>query len=151
MFRGGFNSGTYWLPVGDDAVPSGTSASAAGGPFVISSSDYAITGKATKLNVRVAITVNGTAPGQSFTIGLYPISSVGGTNNNHSITLGTVVSGSTVAFTSGTLTSNSIHVANSGDFNLPTDGNYVLGAVVGGNVSNNPFVGVTAELRVRNV
>lgn len=42
-------------------------------------------------------------------------------------------------------------MGNSGDFNLPTDGNYVLGAVVGGNVGNNPFVGVTAELRVRNV
>ena len=62
-----FNGGTYWLPVGADAVPSGTSDSVAGGPFVISSTST-----------------------------------------------------------------------------WPTP-------VVGGNVTDNPFVGVTAELRVRNV
>ena len=97
-----------------------------------------------------SVTIEGSAR-PACTVGLYPINSVAGTNNQHSITLGTVVTGSTVAFTSRTLTTNSIHVSTSGDFNLPANGNYALGVNLGGNQVNNSFVGVSAVLRVRNI
>jgi hypothetical protein len=109
--------------------------------------DYAITGRSLRLRVRGRAYVNGTGPGVTFTLGLFPVSSVGGAAGENSVTLGTVVSGSTVAFASPG--ANSSNQGNSGDFVFPADGHYALGVTISGSPAASTRVALLVELQVR--
>jgi len=96
----------------------------------IDSVDFDVPSKTTKLRLTAHYYANATAPAITMTAGLYPISSMGGGADLVAITLGTVVSGSTAAIT--TPSASAMTTQDSGDFDLPTDGHYVLGCVLSG-------------------
>jgi hypothetical protein len=107
----------------------------------LTAADFSLSGATAKLRLVVNL-VAGTAPAITITAGLYPWSNSGGT-----YTLGTVVSGSTVAFaTPGGL---AMATANSGDFDFPADGYYVIGYTVSGTPSGN--FSMHSELQLRHV
>lgn len=110
--------------------------------------DYTVGSLTQKLRVRAQVNTNATQPTITFTIGLYPVTFAGGTNLL-TATLGTVVSGSTVAIASPAASSTT--QGNSGDFTIPSDGQYVLGVVTSGAVTTNNASLVTAQLQTRSV
>lgn len=114
--------------------------------------DYAVTGKTTKLRIRAQAYVNGIAPGRTFTVGLYPITAVGGAGGAEVIqaTLGAVLAGSTVPFASPAIGSRSAGA--SADFAFPGDDHYALGVnLAGGAITANSVVAICAHLQVRHV
>jgi hypothetical protein len=143
-------AGTYIITMGTDNLASGTSVnSAAAGVIRLDAADFAMTGRTTKLKVKATITTNGTAPTGTLTVGLYPVSSVAGASNTHSITTGTVVASSTVAFAAPT--ANNVFSGDSAEFTMPADGAYVLAVNLSGATAANSFEEVTARLMVRHV
>lgn len=108
--------------------------------FPFTAAEFAVAGLTTKLRVLALVNVAG-APAVTITIGLYPL--VAGS----SLSLGTVVAGSTVAFASPS--ANTTTSGNSGDLTIPADGNYAFGYTLSGTPSNG-FT-VHAFLQVRNV
>jgi hypothetical protein len=84
-----------------------------------------------------------------FTVGLYPVTrpaNSGGTGVN-TYTLGTVVSGSQVTtFTSPA--ADGVHLASSGDFQIPATGLYVIGVVTTQTVATNALVHINAQLQI---
>ena len=94
---------------------------------------------------------NASAPGRTMTVGMYPVTAVGGATDTTSVTLGTVVSGSTIQFTSASMTAKSSLQTVTADFNVPSDGMYVLGFnITGGTIGGNALPNVLADLQVRN-
>lgn len=114
-------------------------------PFV--AADHAVTGLTTVLRLRVFTTTNGTAPGISYTYGMYPISSIAGSGNTINLTVGAVVAGSTVTRTTPAASSGFVDA--SADFAIPSDGRYVLGVSTSG-AQGTGSVGCGWELQVRN-
>lgn len=113
---------------------------------------YAANSRVTKLNLRYAVVTNAIAPAITFTAGLYPIATyaaAGGAQPTIN-TVGTVISGSTVAVASppgsSVLTSSS-----SGDFNFPAAGAYVLCVITSGTVAANAVVDNVLQLEMRRV
>lgn len=137
----------------DTAQSSGTSGDSGGYFLYLDDADYAITGHKLVMRVRSQVYTNATAPGASFrmTPGLYPISASGGTADLNSITLGTVVSGSTVTINSGSaLSASSMYFNNSSEFDIPADGHYALGAQISGAaLAANAFAQVISQLQYR--
>jgi hypothetical protein len=131
------------------ALLSTTNTATLGGPVAVyfDDADYTISSKTQKLRLRAQILTNATQPLITFTFGLYPVSSVAGTADQVALTLGTVTSGSTVAFASPA--ASTIHQNNSGDFTIPSDGQYVLGIVLSGTVTNNAVATVHCQLQTR--
>lgn len=82
-------------------------------------------------------------------LGVYPITAAAGGSGVLSETIGTVVSGSTVAFT--TPSASSQNQGNSGDFTVPADGYYAIGVVGSGTQASNSYLGLTAQLQTRTV
>jgi hypothetical protein len=89
-----------------------------------------------------SVTTNNTAPAQTITTGLYPM-----TVTTATWTAGTVVSGSTAAIV--TPGASATTTGTSGDFAFPADGAYALGVIVSGTPSGN--MTINASLSVRNV
>lgn len=137
--------------VNNQTTPSGVGGAAAGlAVFYLDSAAYGVTtGFTLKLNLHVQALVNATAPAVTFTTGLYPITAVAGAASNLTITAGTVVTGSTVAFASPG--ASTLNQANSGDFTFPTAGAYAIGVVSSGTATVNSGVGFIATLRYRMV
>lgn len=123
------SSTKYFMIPGQTNVsaPNPQSNAAVNYPYLlnVAAADFAGLGT-TKMRVS-AIAITGTAPAITITLGLYPVT--GGSTQS----LGTVVSGSTVAFASPGANSNT--TGNSGDFTVPSDGVYALGFVVSGTPS----------------
>lgn len=113
------------------------------------SADYDISGRTTKLRVRSTILVNGTAPAVNFTVGLYPAVTPGGSTNTVTLTAGTVVSGSTIAFSTPAANSMSLD-QKSADFDLP-QGIFVLAVAVSGSQAAGAAVNVSAQLQIHHV
>jgi hypothetical protein len=112
--------------------------------------DYAVTGRATKYRVRATLLSNANAPTVNFTVGLYPLTGVAGaTSLQITPTLGTVTSGSTVAFTAPS--ASSTNQSNSGDFTAPAAGYYALAVAVSGSPAANSGISIRAELQARTV
>ena len=131
-------------PAVTDSGPPGLAASTGGTVLIqLTAADYAATGTSTFLRLTV-IETQAAVPNATITItvGLYPVT-VSGT----SYSLGTVVSGSTVAFVN--LLANTITSQNSGDFAFPADGMYCVGFVVSATMSNG--ANFHAQLQMRNV
>lgn len=123
-------AGSPYLPL---TFPStGTTFVASGGPGTadaplftyFDNDDYAIGSKTQKIRVRMQVMVGSTSPSTTvITGGLYPVSVAAG-----KVTLGTVVSGTTVA--SSGLTTNTISSFVGSDATVPSDGAYTLGVAV---------------------
>lgn len=142
-FTGGFSGGGFF--------GSGVNQAATGmdvALLYLAAADFAVAGKTTKLRVRAQALCNDNGFGQTATIGLYPVTSDFGSGpDTIKLTLGTVVSGSTVAFSS--LSADSENQGNSGDFTIPADGYYVLGCVLSAAVTSDCRVLLSAQLQQR--
>lgn len=101
-------------------------------------SEFAVAGLTTKLKID-AIVFDSTALAKKITVGLYPV------NNGASLSLGTVVTGSTVELEPE---GNKAIPISSAEFTAPAEGVYALGYVVSGTPSGG-FT-VCAELKVHN-
>jgi hypothetical protein len=131
--------------LGTDDVATATIGGVAG--IYFDDADFTVASKTQRLRVRAQVWTNGTAPGITFTTGLYPVTVVGGADALNAIP-GTVVTGSTVAIASPVI--NSITQGNSGDFTAPTDGQYMFACLTSGTIANNAAVVVTAQLQTRH-
>lgn len=133
----------------DAAIHTGGAVAQPAVMFYYDPADYAISGKTTKLRVRAGMSTNATSPAITVTAGLYPISTPGGGAGVGGFTIGTVVTGSTVA--RALTASNSLDGSNSGDFTPPSAGWYALGVVGSGTQAANSWIGVNLQLQVRHV
>lgn len=98
-------------------------------PLYLDAADYTVADKTTRLRVRAQLLVGGATWSTDAVVGLYPIT-LGGGASSCTVTLGTVVPGSTVTFTNPTgATANQ---GNSGDFSVPATGAYCLGFTLAG-------------------
>jgi len=140
---------TYHFPiVGSTPVASGATTNFFMASIYFDDADMTATSMTQKLRLRFQVHTNATQPTITFTAGLYPVTFAGGADTI-AATLGTVVSGSTVAIASpaASLTTQ----GNSGDFAIPADGQYALGVVLGAQLTNNAFVQLTAQLQTRSI
>jgi hypothetical protein len=119
--------------------------SASNGIFYLDPADWLAGSRATKLRLRAAYYSNGTQTGVTTTVGLYPVSSISG----GAVTTGTVVTGSTVAFANPAI--NTMSQNNSGDFNAPAAGHYVLGFNASGAFAASAGVSIAVQLQFRQV
>lgn len=111
--------------------------------------DYTVGSKTTKLRLRAQVSDNATAwSSVTATFGLYPVTFAGGADAL-TVTLGTVVSGSTVAIANPS--ASTTNQDNSGDFTIPSDGFYCIGVVTSATLTNNATSLLTAQLQTRNV
>jgi hypothetical protein len=147
-FRDGDVVGTYVI-FEDDRALTGTGIGASSRLFYVEATDYSVLAKATQFNLDVVLHTNNTAPAGTFVFGFYPVTSVAGGALLANVTIGTVVTGSTVTFT--TPAANTMFHDNSGDFAIPANGHYAFGCVTsGGTLAANSWVPFTCRLRVRN-
>lgn len=150
-------AGTYLLgsassgiqnPIASGGQIDGNSSATAPPVTFFAKADYEVAGKTQKLRLRAQVAANATKPTIKFTFGLYPIT-VAGEADKLNLTMGTVVSGSTVEINepaASTLTSGT-----GSDFTIPSDGAFVLGVVSSGTLTNNNASIVSAQLQSRNV
>lgn len=151
-------AGTYMIgnPAGNEntLMVSGAEVWTAGVPkanvslFYFDDADYLITGKTLKMRLRAQIAANATKPTIKFTFGVYPVTVAGGADAI-TLTLGTVVSGSTIEFNEPA--ASTITQKEASDFTIPADGAYALGVVTSAGVTNNHSSILSAQLQVRNV
>jgi hypothetical protein len=131
-------------------LPAGTSLPNGHARFLMfDPADHAVSGLTTKLRIRAGIGVNNTAPGATFTIGLYPVT-FAGADANLVPTLGTIVSGSGAALT--TPAANAEVMAVSSEFDVPAAGLYMFAVdITGGTVAAACEAALRAVLQVRHV
>lgn len=111
--------------------------------------DYTVGSLTQKLRIRAQVNTNATAwSSVTATFGLYPVTFAGG-SNALTMTLGTVVSGSTVAIANPS--ASSTNQSNSGDFTIPSDGQFCIGVVTSATLTTNVASLLTAQLQTRNV
>lgn len=112
--------------------------------------DIAVTSKTTRLRLRVPYATNATAPAITFTWGLYPVTTGGGAGLL-TLTLGTVVAGSTASVASPSANTGGVATGSSFDSSVLTAGNlYVLGVVGSGTQAANSNVGCQFNLEMRH-
>lgn len=141
-------AGTYALD-GVNALKSGNNlSSAALAFFYFDDADYTVAGKTQKLRLRAQIAVNETKAAIKFTFGLYPITVAGGADECK-VTLGTVVSGSTVEINEPA--ASTVTSAAGSDFTIPSDGAFALGVVTSGTLTNNSDTRLSAQVQTRSV
>lgn len=97
----------------------------------------------TPLRLKVQQTTGNTAPAQTLTVGLYPVTAVAG----GSYTIGSVVSGSTVAFT--TTAANTIVRSISGAVTIATAGLYAVGVASSGSTAASSGHNISFQLQIR--
>lgn len=149
-------AGTYILGTqsSGDMLQSGQSISHADmvpgfAPIYFDNDDPTVAGKTQKLRLRAQVNNNGTAwSSVTATFGLYPVSFSGGVDSL-TITLGTVVPGSTVAIANPP--ANTTSPGDSGDFTIPSDGQYCIGVVTSNLLNTNSESLFTAQLQTRHV
>jgi len=139
-----FNSGHQLVATG------GTQVRPIGLVHILAANFQTVGDLAPKLQVQGVLSVNDAAPVGNFTIGLYPVTrpSSSGGSTGLIYTLGTVVAGSTAAFTAPA--ADSMAVANSTAFALPSDGFYCLGVVSSATVATSSAVHMVAVLKATN-
>ena len=140
---------TLFLPEGSG---SGLAAATTLSPLAVvylDKADFAYGSLTTKYRVRATCLTNATAPTQTFTVGLYPITANDGGSDAITMTAGTVTSGSTVAFTTPALSTQ--NQGNSGDFTAPNAGYYALGVVISGTTAASSRVQIAASVQARAV
>jgi len=111
--------------------------------------EYAANSRVTKLNLRVAAVPNTSAPGTTFTTSLYPIATYAGASQPLPATVGTLISGSSVAIASPG--ASTLVTATSGDFNMPAAGAYLIGVTLSGIPTGASQTALIATLSMRQV
>lgn len=142
--------GTYMMGASTGAtnpIPSAQSPTASPKFFYFDDSDYHISGKTLKLRLRAQIATNPTKPLVKFVVGLYPVTSAGSVDAL-TLTLGTVVPGSTIEFNEPA--ASNITQKEASDFTIPSDGAYMLGYTISGTLTNGSVAAISAQLQVRN-
>ena len=140
-------AGTYSVTNHGTAPVLSGGASNATPTFYFDDADLSISSKTTKLRLRAQVNANATAwSSVTATFGLYPVTFAGGADSL-TVTLGTVVSGSTVALANPS--ASSTNQGNSGDFTIPADGQYAIGVVTSAQLTNNAHAQLGAQLQVR--
>lgn len=114
----------------------------------IDTSLLTLPGRTVKFRVEATVATNATAPVQTYTFGLYPVT-VGGGANALVYTLGTVVSGSTILFSG--IGANTVQWGSSAQFNSPAAVGagplpFALGVVLTGAQAASSSVGLHARL-----
>lgn len=143
-------AGTYLSRNNGNAVVNGGSGANPLSIFTIVAADLAVPGKTAKLRSRVSVNTNATDPTLDLTFGIYPVTFAGGADViTH--TMGTVVSGSQVAFTDAELAASSSIIKAGSDFDLPANGVYGFGVVTSALFANNAFLLFTYDLQLRYV
>ena len=146
-------AGTYVIPT--DASSGGPGIAAvpvvATYAFYFDPADRTANTRTTQYRLRAQVITNAVAPATNWTIGLYPVATWGGASGSAPtvLTLGTVVTGSTVAVNAPAATTAS--QGNSGDFTAPAAGWYVFGVVNSGAAAAGSSLVVTAALQARQV
>lgn len=121
------------------------------GIVYFASADFTVGSLTQKLRVRAQVNCNATSwSSVTGTFGLYPVTFGAGAANRVDLTIGTVVSGSTVAIANPTNAANP-NQGNSGDFTIPSDGMYALGLATSATLTTNAAALLTAQLQTRNV
>jgi hypothetical protein len=144
-------AGTYGFGLGDPAAVSGTGILTPLSLVYLDPADYPTYGALTaKLRVRAQLAVNDVAPTGDYTIGLYPVTrpATSGGAGLDIYTMGTVVAGSTVAFT--TPAADAHLQDKSTEFAVPTAGFYILGMVTTATVAASSLLHINAQLQMRN-
>jgi hypothetical protein len=118
----------------------------------ITGADYpTVNGVGTKLRISAQIHTNDVAPTGNFTFGLYPVTRPASSGGAGQLifTLGTVVSGSNGStFTTPAADSSLSSIG--ADFAIPADGMYCIGVVTTATIAASAFVGMRAQLQMRN-
>jgi hypothetical protein len=144
---------TYFLTEGALVVASGGNITAASQAIpemlYFDDADYTVNGLTQKLRLRAQVCTNATAwSAVTATFGLYPVTFAGGADVLVA-TAGTVVSGSTVAIANPA--ASTVTQGNSGDFTVPSDGQYALGVVISATLTNNAIAALSVQLQTRSV
>lgn len=114
----------------------------------LKASDFSISGKTTKLRTRATMGNAGSSVNKpGFTVGLYPVSPIW-TGSAGVTYLGTVVSGSTAAIAQAAVSSDGTSSVTSTSFTFPSDGWYVMAAVVSNAVSGSTLGAVHFSLEL---
>lgn len=113
--------------------------------------DFAAGSRTSKLRLRAQCITNAVAPNKTITAGMYPITAFGGASGAHPYvqTLGTVVTGSTVAFATPALSTRT--PSTSGDFTFPSAGWYSFALSTSGAMAVGSRTVIMADLQVRQV
>jgi len=143
---GGNNN--FWVANNGQLSASGTSIAAGAQQFRLNSADFAQLGKTSRMRINAVCDINPTQAGVTFTVGLYPITGVGGGAAIIGYTLGAVVAGSTIAFANPAI--NTQTAGTSGLFTMPADGFYLIGVQVSGTTAANSLSSISAQLEVVN-
>jgi len=144
-------AGKYGLGYGDPLAVSGTGTLYPLAMVYIADADFPdVREEPSKLRIRAQLCTNDVAPGGNFTMGLYPVTrpAASGGAGICIMTLGTVVSGSTVAFTAPA--ADSILSGVGTDFALPADGFYAIGVVTSATMPASSHVHINAQLQHHN-
>jgi hypothetical protein len=146
-------AGTFLLGAASTgAGVAATGATAALSAFYLNPADYeesSVNKRTVKLNVQATFLTNAVAPAVSFTVGLYPVTGVAGAENAVSVTLGSVVSGSTAVAT--TPPKELGQEFSSGLFTCPTAGFYALAVLVSGTAAAKSSTAVRANLQMAQI
>jgi hypothetical protein len=147
------STGTFLLGAGSTgAGVEHTGATAGLSALYLNPADYeesAVNKRTVKLNVQATVVTNAVAPGVTFTVGLYPVSAAAGGEAAVSLTLGSVVSGSTAAFT--TPAKETLTEAGSGLFVCPSAGFFALAVVTSGSATTKSSVAIRASLQLSQI
>lgn len=146
---GGVLAASTWVLIPDGSVSPTTGATVGRAPFYFDPADYPDGSRTGKLRLQASVVTNSIAPASDFTFGLYPVTAVSGAANTFAITLGTVVSGSTVLFSAPA--ANSKFGNSSTEISLPSAGHYVLAVVTSATTAANSLTGLRAALQYRAV
>lgn len=126
-------------------TPSGGTAGLA--VFYLDPTAYAAGSRTTYYRIAASCVTNATAPAASFTVGMYPVTASGGANSSTvSLTLGTVVTGSTASFSTPPASSSSNQAST--NFTAPAAGYYALGTTTSGSSAANSAIAISARLQV---
>jgi hypothetical protein len=147
-------AGTYYL-FGGPVSSANSVVVGAGGlaafAFHLDPADVTASLRTNKLRLKVSCIVNAVAPATTLTVGLYPASTFGGGSGAQPTiaSVGAVLAGSTVAFASPG--ASSVANQNSGDFNFPAAGHFVLMVAATGAMAANSQVQFMTQLQMRQV
>ena len=139
------------LAVPSGAVVSSTSATiAAASIFYINATELAVSGLTTKLNVQATLSTNATTPSaETITVNLHAVSAVAGGTDTSSVTLGSAVSGASVAFVDQAASTSA--TSTSGDFTCPSSGLHALTVANSATPAADTFYSLAICLRYRHV
>ncbi len=113
--------------------------------FYFAKADYEVAGKTQKLRMRAQQITSEAGPGTTLTVGMYPVTAVGA----GLLTLGSVITGSTVAFAS--TAAKTLAQGNSGDFAIPSDGYYIFGVTNSGKTATSSQQTLSFQLQTHSV